>query len=523
MIKRRPDLPAGHGELVTEPPVSEWAQLLQENAEQVAGWDFCVAGVPVADLRKDARRILTAKAKAWSDRLGIETSAPPTEPSLIVATGHQPDLYHTGVWAKDFLLQRLATQTGATAVDVVVDSDVFDHVGIRAPCFSPGIVRCEQYLATGGPATCFACSPTPGPDDIELFCKAAAATLDTLPSPSAGLHFASYCEGLRDSVSASENLAELMTAARRRYEGDLTDYLELPVTAAAASEPFVRFAVDICLSARRFAAIHNDELASHRALHRLRSSARPFPDLVVDDEVIELPFWLLRDGSRSGARIREASEGLILLGPDGDLVTLPADPSQAVPVLLGSGIRLVPRALTLTLFVRTFLADLFIHGIGGSRYDRVTEAVAHRWWGIELPQFVTASLTMYLPLGAYLVTEDDLAEVDQRLHRLAHNPDEALGDIDFDSPGERDRALSLAGRKRDLVEKISAEGADRKVLGAEIREVNAELAALLDPLAGELRSTRDRLSVQIEASGVLADRTYPFCLWSPEDVADKVW
>ena len=25
-----------------------------------------------------------------------------------------------------------------------------------------------------------------------------------------------------------------------------------------------------------------------------------------------------------------------------------------------------------------------------------------------------------------------------------------------------------------------------------------------------------------EASGVLTDRTYPFCLWSPSEVADKV-
>ena len=51
-----------------------------------------------------------------------------------MATGHQPELYHPGVWIKDFLLQRLAEETGATALDVVVDSDGFETVAVTSPC-----------------------------------------------------------------------------------------------------------------------------------------------------------------------------------------------------------------------------------------------------------------------------------------------------------------------------------------------------------------------------------------------------
>ncbi len=50
--------------------------------------------------------------------------------SAIVMTGHQPELYHPGVWVKDFLLQRLSEETGASAIDVVVDSDGFDTVSV---------------------------------------------------------------------------------------------------------------------------------------------------------------------------------------------------------------------------------------------------------------------------------------------------------------------------------------------------------------------------------------------------------
>ncbi len=35
----------------------------------------------------------------------------------------------------------------------------------------------------------------------------------------------------------------------------------------------------------------------------------------------------------------------------------------------------LPRALTTTLFLRTFIADLFIHGIGGGQYDRLTDRI----------------------------------------------------------------------------------------------------------------------------------------------------
>ena len=36
------------------------------------------------------------------------------------------------------------------------------------------------------------------------------------------------------------------------------------------------------------------------------------------------------------------------------------------------GIKLRSRALTTTMFVRLFLADAFLHGIGGAKYDEVT-------------------------------------------------------------------------------------------------------------------------------------------------------
>lgn len=521
-MRPRADMPTGHGELTTVPPIDEWVELARTNARVADSWKFEVAGVPVSELRSDARRTLLALASNVTAAMGLNAAPVTDDPGPIVVTGHQPDLYHAGVWAKDFLVQRVARQTGGTGVDVVVDTDGFDWVGVSAPCLDPVVKRCRQYLAVGTGDSCFACTPVPSGEQIETFCAATTTALGTLPAPAVARHFSNFCDALRDAAPVSRSLGDLVTGARRRFEGELTDYLELPVTDAAATRPYLRFALDILLDAERFARCHNTELDEFRSLNRVRSQAQPFPNLGISPERVEVPFWLVGAEGRFPASIVEADDGIALLGSEGPVLHLPREPAEALAVLEESGVTLAPRAVALTLFFRTFLADLFIHGIGGDRYDRVTDGIAREWWGIELPPYVVASLTMYLPLGASVVSDEDIADLDRRLHRLTHNPDEALGEVAFDSADERTRALALAGEKRKLVAEIAVEGADRKALGSRIRAVNDEMSILVAPLVAKVRARRDRLEAQQRDSEVLTDRTYPFCLWSPAEIADKI-
>jgi hypothetical protein len=216
------------------------------------------------------------------------------------------------------------------------------------------------------------------------------------------------------------------------------------------------------------------------------------------------------------------ADGVDLVSDSETLVSLPREPASAVDALLASDTLIAPKALALTLFARVFCCDLFIHGVGGGRYDRVTDGVCRRYYGVEAPRFVVASLTMYLPLGAHVVSDEEVSAAKGRLSRLDHNPDSLLGEVDFEDADERDRARALAGRKTELVAEIAREGADKKALGAQIRAANAELAAILAPLKVQFTEELAALEQQRSASEVLTDRAYPFCLWSPIDVADKV-
>ena len=95
-------------------------------------------------------------------------------------------------------------------------------------------------------------------------------------------------------------------------------------------------------------------------------------------------------------------------------MTLPGSPSGSAP---GHS--------TTTLFSRFLLGDMFIHGIGGSKYDELGDEIARRFFGIEPPAFLTVSLTQRLGLPDD-PTATDPSDLLRRVRSLHHNPDRYL-------------------------------------------------------------------------------------------------
>lgn len=521
-MRVRRHTPVGHGEVLTEPAYSRWAELAAENAARAAAWTATLDGVSLRELRAAARAEAIAAAEEFSAGMGVPVATGSDPGGLIVMTGHQPELYHPGIWVKDFLLQRLAEETGAAAIDVVVDSDGFDRVELRTPCFKTGVGRCAAVLAESGPDGCYARTPSPDPAALAAFCDAGRQALATLPAPALTRHFDGFCAELTRACAEHDDLAAAITVARRRYEAPAgTTYLELPLIRQASTPSFLRFVTHLALHSDDFAEAYNSELTAFRERTGTRSAAQPFPNLSKTSDAIELPIWSIDEGRRRTVWVRRGPVPALMA--DGVvLVELHDDPAEAFERLLAAGVTLAPKALALTMFERVFVADLFIHGVGGGRYDQVTDGVISRFFGIEPPRFVVASMTLYLPLGAHEVTAEEVAEVEQRLNRLTHNPDQLLGEMEFESIAERDRVTALAAEKCELVLAIASPDADKKAIGARIRLVNTEMAELMSPFIRETEAELAELKTLRDAGEVLTDRTYPFCLWDPLEVADKV-
>jgi hypothetical protein len=508
--------PEGHGEVLCDPPYAGWAGLILANRTSAETWSDALRA-----LREDAHAEVLEAADAYSRARGIAELADTDAHRPIVMTGHQPELYHPGVWVKDFLLDLLASETGAAAIDLVVDTDRASAVSLGVPRLGPPVDVQAVTLAPEA-AGAFCQAPVPDAAAREAFRAEGADALSRLPAPALAHHFETFCDALEEAAPLAEDRADLMTIARRAYESPTgSRYLELPVSRMARTVSFGRFAEDIIADARRFRLAMNEALDAYRERTGTRSAAQPFPDLEADGDLTELPFWLLREGRRERAWVD--TSGILHSGEGQVREPVPAPHGSAsVEGLLAQGWLLVPKALTLTLFARLFASDLFIHGTGGGRYDRVTDAVIRAYFGVEPPRYVVASMTLLLPLGGHVATSEEVSALTQSLHRLEHNPDAMLAEVEFDDDDEYRDARALAEEKASLVEAIGRPDADRKRLGARIREVNASLAALLEPVAAAMRERLERARSAHEAAEVLTDRTYAYCLWDPREVMDKV-
>ena len=78
------------------------------------------------------------------------------------------------------------------------------------------------------------------------------------------------------------------------------------------------------------------------------------------------------------------------------------------------------------MFSRFLVGDLFLHGIGGAKYDELGDSISRSFFGIEPPAFSTLSLTLWLGLADSPSTRADLRRIDRSIRSLTYNPDRHL-------------------------------------------------------------------------------------------------
>src|SRR5262249_21162207 len=135
----------------------------------------------------------------------------------------------------------------------------------------------------------------------------------------------------------------------------------------------------------------------------------PVPDLGRQGDWLEAPFWAWRAGAprRRPLLVRQLARTMELRigGEPGPLLEIPlaADREACCAVeqlrtLPARGVRLRARALTTTMSAGLMLGGLFLHGIGGAKYDELGDAIAQRFFGFEPPTYFTLSMTLWLGL-----------------------------------------------------------------------------------------------------------------------------
>src|SRR5690606_4749653 len=110
---------------LVDPPLAELPAIFERSRARAGAIDYDFQGRPLAELAASARRSLLEQAIAYSSayrgvpRAALEAVARADragQPARLLLSGHQPQLFHPGVWYKTFVLGRLAEEVGAVGV-----------------------------------------------------------------------------------------------------------------------------------------------------------------------------------------------------------------------------------------------------------------------------------------------------------------------------------------------------------------------------------------------------------------------
>src|SRR5262245_15691753 len=123
--------PRDHGAILAHPPLTEVGSLLAANAARLASAKVALQGRPLHDLRRLAHTEAIAAARAYLAEAG--EPVPDFIGDSIILAGHQPELFHPGVWIKNFALQSLAKQHRAVPLNLVIDNDAVKATALRVP------------------------------------------------------------------------------------------------------------------------------------------------------------------------------------------------------------------------------------------------------------------------------------------------------------------------------------------------------------------------------------------------------
>ena len=124
--------PQQHRAVLIEPPLSESNQLLHDNHSLIEQSNHLnIFGQPLINLRANARKKLVADALDFTRSYADVNFADHSD--MIFLSGHQPKLFHPGVWFKNVLLGQLAQKHSATAINLIIDNDLCGEPIVHVP------------------------------------------------------------------------------------------------------------------------------------------------------------------------------------------------------------------------------------------------------------------------------------------------------------------------------------------------------------------------------------------------------
>jgi hypothetical protein len=513
---------------LADPPLTEAGKLLEQNHHILDRPEPVVLGRSLGELHREMRQAAVSAARAYLQEAG--EPVPEGDGDTLLVSGHQPELFHPGVWVKNFVIGALARRHRATPLGLIIDSDAPKSMTLRIPRWHgreepvadsqdesrPRLVQVPFDYWHGE----IPYEERPVQDEA-LFAtfpqRARLLTQDWSFEPL----LPAFWEEAMIQGRRTPLVGERMAAARRTFERRWGCHnLEVPLSRLLVLEPAGRFICHVLGDLERFQGIYNDVVRGYRRRHGLRSRNHPVPDLMREGDWLEAPFWGWQSGQHRRRRLFvQTTKNALQLRAGNELwpaISL-KDPLPGWRALSAAGYKLRTRALTTTMFARLFLAELFIHGIGGGTYDEVTDEIIRRFYRIEPPAFLTVSATLLLPFRRSRVEERSCRDLARELRDLRWNPQRHLAEV---SAG--DGAREWADAKTAWIARACHNRAERRQRFETLRMLSGKLQPVLEESARGLKTRLQSCRAATAVERVLGRRDFAFCLY-PEPVLQELF
>ncbi|MGB0716056.1 MAG: hypothetical protein ACPGXK_09270, partial [Phycisphaerae bacterium] len=369
--------PKSDGDVLVSPPAHAWQSIAEQNHEQLGRCDATLLDRPLSHWRSAYRHAFGTPDDQW-----------------LTIVGHQPECYHAGVWAKYVVASRFAAAGGGKVLNLIVDNDAAKNLRIALPVMKDAAWHVQSSpLAPGGDHLIYEQIPGLPNADVQKLATQWREQWGTRYEDSC---LPAFVDGL--TAGPSERWVEQLRRGQKAIDARFDVSMDDCPVSRLPGDPIT---ADMILRPDEFSACYNSALASYRKNHGIAGSKRPVPDLVREGDVFELPLWFLvgQSGAEGAARQRLyvhcAGNQRVLMAGTQEVVRISSEdvtePAALYARLAEAGASIRPRALTLTLIARLLLADIFIHGIGGAKYDRMTDDLIRRYFGCQPPGFTCVS------------------------------------------------------------------------------------------------------------------------------------
>jgi hypothetical protein len=535
--------PKKNREIFIEPAYEDIPGLIGLNKEKFQSYDFNINGIPFSQFREQVRFETLKKAGEYTEKLwslssklniaGTEnlssTKDSYSSEKNIIQTGHSPALAHPGVLIKYSLVNSIAKKGNGIGINMVVDNDASNDNCLNIPDINGPDSSVEKIEYIPGLRN-LAFEEIRYTDSTQLP-TFKESVLKSLHDPDMKKTFEDFVNVVIKLSGETKQFSDLFTYARHMFLMKFgISNLEVPVSLISETDSFLNFFLHITANVKRFVDIYNAKLREYRTLKRISSKANPLPDLMEKGFVVEMPFWMWREGEqRKSLFASVANDSRISILCENNIVehfdfdeknrsTNNLENLEKLKGLISKGIKIRPKAIANTMYSRMFFSDLFIHGIGGAKYDLITDEIIREFFDVEPPEYATISATLHLPYKLFDTSKEDVIAMKHIIKDMGYNPDRYASDEIMEDAQMR----SLVSEKKELIAKASHNSEEKHRTFDRLKQLNSLMKENIRTLIKKKEKELEDLENKSIYNSIMINREYPFCIY-PESMLQELF